>query len=80
MRVLNMAGLSLQCDADQMTQGDALAQARQALDLINLTLQREPYGLGAQIMVHASELRAEFEQLEGNDDAGEEAAEDEARG
>jgi len=62
MRVLNLAGLTLQCDADQVTRGDALAQARQAVDLINLTLQREPYGLAAQLMIDEERLLAEFEQ------------------
>lgn len=42
--------VSLQFDADQVTSGNPVQQARQAIDLVNLALQREPYGLGAQIL------------------------------
>lgn len=68
MRVLNISGLSLQCDADQVTAGDALEQARQAVEMVNLELQRQPYGLGAQIMLGASSLSAEFEQQDEMED------------
>lgn len=50
MRVITINNLTLQFDADQITHGNALQQAQAALDMINLELQRQPYGLGAQIM------------------------------
>ena len=43
----------LQFDSDQITSGDDLEQVQQAVDHINGVLQREPYGLGAQLMVTA---------------------------
>ena len=42
--------VSIQFDADQITEGTPLEQAQAAVYLINQTLQREPYGLGVQIL------------------------------
>ena len=56
MKSITLHGLTLQFDAGQITHGSADDQARQAVELINLTLQREPFGLGAQIIVHADVL------------------------
>ena len=53
MKAITLHGLTLQFDAGQITHGSADDQARQAVELVNLTLQREPIGLGAQIIVHA---------------------------
>ena len=39
-------------------------QARQALELINLTLQREPFGLGAQLFAHPDEIEVESTEQE----------------
>lgn len=50
MKAITVSGLSLQFNGDQITAGDNLAQAKQAIELINLELQRQPYGLGAQIL------------------------------
>ncbi len=50
MKVITINNLTLQFDADQITQGSALQQAQAALCMINLELQRQPFGLGAQIM------------------------------
>ena len=40
----------LQFDADDVTSGPREHQVEQAIEMINMTLQRQPYGLGAQIM------------------------------
>ena len=56
MKSIAIHGLTLQFDAGQITHGSADDQARQAVEFINLTLQREPFGLGAQIIVHADVL------------------------
>ena len=54
--------LSLQFDAGQITHGNNERQVRQAVELINLTLQREPFGLGAQLIVHPDEIEIESRQ------------------
>lgn len=59
MKVITIRRLDLQFDANQLTSGSAEAQAAQALELINLTLQREPFGLGAQLFVHRDEIEVE---------------------
>ena len=59
MKVITIRRLDLQFDADQITRGSAEQQAAQALDLINLTLQREPFGLGAQLFAHRDEIEVE---------------------
>ena len=59
MKTITIRRLDLQFDADQITHGTNQQQARQALDLINLTLQREPFGLGAQLFVHPDEIEIE---------------------
>lgn len=41
----------LSFDLDQTTVGSEIEQQAAAIDSINLTLQREPYGLGAQIFM-----------------------------
>jgi hypothetical protein len=50
MRAITITGVTLQFDADLSTSGSDLEQAREAIRLINLTLQREPYSLAAQVM------------------------------
>ena len=60
MKSITVHRLSLQFDAGQLTHGSNEAQARQAVDLINLTLQREPFGLGAQLFDHPDEVEIEF--------------------
>ena len=59
MKTITVRRLDLQFDADQITRGSAEQQAAQALDLINLTLQREPFGLGAQLFAHPDEIEIE---------------------
>ena len=59
MKVITIRRLDLQFDAGQVTHGSAEAQARQAVDLINRTLQREPFGLGAQLYAHPDEIEVE---------------------
>ena len=59
MKTITIRRLDLQFDAGQITMGSTEQQARQALDLINLTLQREPFGLGAQLFAHRDEIEVE---------------------
>ena len=59
MKVITIHRLSLQFDAGQITHGSRDDQARQAVDLINLILQREPFGLGAQLIAHRDEIEVE---------------------
>ena len=56
MTTIAIRRLDLQFDAGQLTQGSTEQQARQALELINQTLQREPFGLGAQLFAHPDEI------------------------
>ena len=59
MKIITIHRLSLQFDADQITHGQSEKQVRQAVDLINLTLEREPFGLGAQLIVHPDEIEVD---------------------
>jgi hypothetical protein len=59
MKTITIRRLELQFDADQITSGRATRQADQAVDLINLVLQREPFGLGAQLFLHRDEVEIE---------------------
>ena len=56
MKTITIRRLDLQFDADQVTHGPAAAQADRALELINLTLRREPFGLSAQLFAHRDEI------------------------
>ena len=62
MKVITVHRLSLQFDANQITHGKTEQQVREAVNLINLTLQREPFGLGAQLIVHPDEIEIESRQ------------------
>ena len=64
MKVITIRRLDLQFDAGQITHGTPEQQARQAVDLINLSLQREPFGLGAQLFTHRDEIEVECRQPE----------------
>lgn len=59
MRTITVHRLVLQFDADQITQGNRQQQTNQAIDLINMVLQREPFGLGAQLIAHPDEIEVE---------------------
>ncbi len=59
MKTITVHRLDLQFDAGQITHGNNAKQADQAIELINLTLQRDPYGLGAQLIVHRDEIEIE---------------------
>jgi len=59
MKTITVRRLDLQFDAGQITHGPAAAQADRAIELINLTLQREPFGLGAQLFTHRDEIEIE---------------------
>ena len=64
MKVITVHRLSLQFDAGQITHGNRDDQARRAVDLINLILQREPFGLGAQLIAHRDEIEIESRQID----------------
>ena len=61
MKAITIHRLSLQFDAGQITHGGNEQQARQAVDLINTLLQREPFGLGAQLIATPDEIEVEAE-------------------
>lgn len=50
MKALTIKNLSLQMDLPDTQIKNVEAYAKDMIDLINLTLQREPYGLAAQII------------------------------
>ena len=64
MKVITIHRLSLQFDAGQITHGSRDDQARQAVDIINLILQREPFGLAAQLIAHRDEIEIEYRQID----------------
>ena len=64
MKVITIHRVEVQFDADQITKGTAEQQADQAIEQINLTLQREPFGLGAQLIVHRDEIEVETRNQE----------------
>jgi len=59
MKVITVHRVDLQFDADQITHGPAEQQVRQAIDVINQTLQRDLANLHAQIIVHPDEIEIE---------------------
>jgi len=65
MKAITIHRLSLQFDAGQITHGSNEQQARQAVDLINTLLQREPFGLGAQLIATPDEIEVEAENRSG---------------
>ena len=60
MKSITVHRLSLQFDADQITHGTHEEQAAQAIALINTVLQREPFGLAAQLIDTRDEIEVEF--------------------
>jgi hypothetical protein len=59
MKSITVRRLDLQFDADQITHGPSAQQVDQAIDLINQILQREPFGLSAQLLLHPDEIEIE---------------------
>ena len=59
MKTITVRRIDLQFKAGQITHGKSARQVDQAIELINLTLQREPFGLGAQLIVHRDEIEIE---------------------
>lgn len=62
MQYITINNLSIQFDGTDNT--DITKQALEAIELINLSLQRDPYGLGAQIVFVPNEITV---QVEGSD-------------
>ncbi len=63
MKAITIHRVEVQFDADQVTQGTAEEQANQAIEQINLTLQREHFGLGAQLIIHRDEIEVETQTI-----------------
>ncbi len=59
MKSITVHRLSLQFDAGQITHGTPEEQAAQAIVLINAVLQREPFGLAAQLIATRDEIKVE---------------------
>ena len=59
MKVITDRRGDLQFDAGHNTHGNQEQQVRQAIELINRTLRREPFGLNAQLIVHSDEIEIE---------------------
>ena len=59
MNAITIHRLALQFDGGRITHGTPEEQAAQAVDLINTVLQREPFGLGAQLFATRDEIEVE---------------------
>jgi predicted RNA-binding Zn-ribbon protein involved in translation (DUF1610 family) len=59
MNGITIHRLSLQFEADHITHGQPDEQADQAVNLINQVLQREPFGLAAQLIATRDEIEVE---------------------
>jgi len=70
MKSITVHRLSLQFDADQITHGQPDEQADQAIALINQVLEREPFGLAAQLIATPDEIEVETSTCEACDDLG----------
>jgi len=60
MNSITIHRLSLQFDASQVTHGSPEEQAAQAIALINMVLQREPFALCAQLIATPDEIEVEL--------------------
>jgi hypothetical protein len=63
MKAITIHRLSLQFDAGQITHGTPEEQTAQAISLINTVLQREPFGLAAQLIATRDEIEVESEPV-----------------
>jgi hypothetical protein len=63
MKVIRIHRLSLQFDGSQTTHGSDLQQARQAVDLANEVLRRQPVGLNVQLIATPDEIEIESEEV-----------------
>ena len=63
MKVITIRRVDLQFDADQVPHGSPEEQVRQAIEQLNVILQRQPFGLGAQLIVHPDEIEIETQNL-----------------
>lgn len=68
MKNVTVYGIALQFDLDQVTAGQVKDQVQQAVDEINLTLQRQPFGLGAQIIAYREEMNFTISDDEDEDE------------
>ena len=59
MKTITVRRLELQFRADQLTSGNLVEQADQAIALVNRTLQQELLGFGAQLIAHRDEIEVE---------------------
>jgi hypothetical protein len=70
IHTISIHRLSLQFDGDQITHGRPEEQAAQAIALINQVLQREPFGLAAQLIATRDEIEVETSTCEACDGLG----------
>jgi hypothetical protein len=70
MNAITIHRLSLQFDAGQITHGQPEEQAAHAVILINQILQREPFGLSAQLIATPDEIEVESATCEACDGRG----------
>ena len=61
MKTITVHKVSIQFDADEITAGAPEEQALQAVQKINSVLQRQPFGLNAQIYAARDEIEVEME-------------------
>ena len=59
MKTITIHRLALQFDAGQITHGTSEEQAAQAIALVNTVLQRESFGLSAQLIATRDEIEVE---------------------
>jgi hypothetical protein len=68
VKTISIHRLQLQFDADQVTAGTNAEQADQAVEAINAILQREPFGLGAQLIACPDEIEVTSDPSDEEDD------------
>lgn len=68
MKTLIIKNLTIQVDINKL-HGNGVADAQRALDLINLSIQNEPSGLGAQILFSSLDS-SDIEIVECDEDEG----------
>jgi len=70
MNTITIHRLSLQFDADQITNGEPEEQATQAVNLINQFLQGQLFGLAPQLIAVRDEIEVESSVCEGCEGRG----------
>ena len=63
MKTIIVRRLDLQFVAGRITHGPSARQVDAAIALINQSLERETYGLGARLIAHPDEIEIETETI-----------------